>query len=100
MFGVAGGSGGVIAATPRHEEKCSSGPVREHRPFCYPGSHPTTAKQLGASVAAIRGSKPKPREGMWELRLSLGRDPATRPLARGRVRSPHGRCAAPQGLRA
>ena len=54
--------------------------MREHRPFCFPILHPT---EISPTVTghrydgSVRGSKRQIKSGVWELRVSLGYDPAT-----------------------
>ncbi len=55
--------------------------MREHRPFCCPGSRPTGFSPIPSHPhryhGIVRGSKRELRAGLWELRVSLGYDPET-----------------------
>ena len=52
--------------------------MRERRPFCLPWSIPTRIPTNGLGWLAVRGTKRKKRDGVWEVRVYLGRDPVTR----------------------
>jgi integrase len=54
--------------------------VRKRRLFCFPGRHPYVrpyCHTAGVGSLLMRGTKRKRREGIWELRVYVGRDPAT-----------------------
>lgn len=54
--------------------------MREHRPFAFPGgypnSHPNSSNlsQARCTARRMRGSKRKLSDGVWEVRVFLGRD--------------------------
>ena len=51
--------------------------MRERWPFCYPGSYPRIHPKISLASFLVRGSKRELRKGVWELRVSLGKDPRT-----------------------
>ena len=55
--------------------------MRKHRLFLFSGVHPYVLSLLqesrGVGLGSVRGTKRKRGEGVWELRVYVGRDPVT-----------------------